>query len=466
MPAQTIVDMRVRPPAAGFDQLALYWDKPRIERMTRDLGFEPPPSYSNGSLSECIAEMEEAGVRLGVITGRSSGARMGRVDNDAIAGVVERNPGRFIGYAGVDIADVPAARVQLRKVIEEKKFRGVVIESGCADVPLYAEDESLRPLFGDCEDAKMPVLLMAGGNAGPDLTYSHPVQIDRLAARHPKLQIVSAHGSWPWVTEVLGVAYRRTNVWLSPDMYMFLPGWQMYLEAANSYLQDRFLFGTAYPALPFKETVDRFLRMPLLPKVGRQGDACERRTPAGNAGLRPARRLICHLTCRLRAVSPAASRWAPLRHAHLLRRGRNLPRFLPDDLNDAAGRRSQRPMRGDGHHQRARDARLGDPARRHMTRAARFEDRVQRQHRMPQPARHQPDDRRRGVDLERHVERESVAQRMRFENQPQAVRLSPAGSAAARPGAMPAPCPRVSTPRPSVRRASGPARGWSRSWCG
>jgi hypothetical protein len=92
---------------------------------------------------------------------------------------------------------------------------------------------------------------MAGGNAGPDLTFSHPVQVDRLADRHPKLQIIAAHGSWPWVTEILGVAFRRTNVWVSPDMYLFLPGGQMYVEAANGYLQDRFLFGTAYPALPF-----------------------------------------------------------------------------------------------------------------------------------------------------------------------------------------------------------------------
>ncbi len=263
MQPPTIVDMRVRPPAAGFDGLALYWDKGRIERMTRDLGFESPRSYRNDSLEECLAEMDVAGVRLGVITGRSSGERMGRVENDAIAAVVARHPDRFIGYAGVDIADVAKARIQLRRVIEARQFKGVVIESGCADAPLYADDASLRVLFGDCEDARLPVLLMAGGNAGPDITYSHPVQIDRLAARHPKLQLVSAHGSWPWVTEILGVAYRRTNVWLSPDMYMFLPGWQMYVEAANSYLQDRFLFGTAYPALPFKETVDRFLRMPL-----------------------------------------------------------------------------------------------------------------------------------------------------------------------------------------------------------
>ncbi len=259
--------MRVRPPAAGFETLALYWDKSRIERMTRDLGFEPPPSYRNNSLAECIREMDEAGIRIGVVTGRQAGGRMGRVDNAAIARLTGDYPGRFVAYAGIDVSDIVAARNEMRRVLDGKAFKGVVVESGCADVPVYADDPSLAAVFGDCEDAGVPVLLMAGGNAGPDLTYSHPVQIDRLAARHPKLQIVSAHGSWPWVNEVLGVAYRRTNVWLSPDMYMFLPGWQMYIEAANGYLRERFLFGTAYPALPFKETVERFLSMPLAPAV-------------------------------------------------------------------------------------------------------------------------------------------------------------------------------------------------------
>jgi uncharacterized protein len=151
---------------------------------------------------------------------------------------------------------------QVEEIIRSAELRGAVIESGCADVPRYADDRELTPIFGMCEDAGLPVLLMAGGNAGPDISYSDPGQIDRLAARHPKLAIIAAHGSWPWVNQILGIAYRRPNVWVSPDMYLFLPGWQMYVDAANGYLQDRFLFGTAYPALPFKATVDRFLELP------------------------------------------------------------------------------------------------------------------------------------------------------------------------------------------------------------
>ncbi len=257
-----IIDLRVRPPATGFETMALYWDKARIVQMGRDVGFEPAPSYLAQSVDGCIAEMDEAGVAVGVVTGRQSGKRLGRVENSAIVDLVRRRPGRFWGMGGVNLDDLALARHQIEEIIRSPHFCGAVIESGCADNPRYADDPELTPLFGACEDAGVPVLLMAGGNAGPDLSYSNPVQIDRLAARHPKLALIAAHGSWPWVNEILGVAYRRSNVWVTPDMYIFLPGGQMYVEAANGYLQDRFLFGTAYPALPFKAAVNRFLALP------------------------------------------------------------------------------------------------------------------------------------------------------------------------------------------------------------
>lgn len=266
-----IIDLRVRPPAAGFESMALYWDKERIAQMGRDIGFEPAPSYLSESVEACVAEMDAAGVAIGVVTGRLSGKRLGRVENAAIVDLIRRYPGRFWGMGGVDLDDMQAARRQVEEISGSADLCGAVFESGCAENPRYADDPELAPLFGACEDAGLPVLLMAGGNAGPDLSYSNPVQVDRLAARHPKLDIVAAHGSWPWVNEILGVAYRRKNVWVSPDMYIFLPGGQMYVEAANGYLQDRFLFGTAYPALPFGSTIERFLKLPfraaVLPKL-------------------------------------------------------------------------------------------------------------------------------------------------------------------------------------------------------
>jgi uncharacterized protein len=83
-----IIDLRCRPPAAGFETMALYWDKDRIAQMGRDVGFEPAPSYTSESLDLCIAEMDEAGIAVGVVTGRLSGERLGRVENAAIVDLV------------------------------------------------------------------------------------------------------------------------------------------------------------------------------------------------------------------------------------------------------------------------------------------------------------------------------------------------------------------------------------------
>ncbi|HEY7676436.1 MAG TPA: amidohydrolase family protein, partial [Candidatus Methylomirabilis sp.] len=99
-----------------------------------------------------------------------------------------------------------------------------------------------------------------------------PVPLDHVAAEFPTLPLIAAHGCWPWVTEALHVAFRRLNVYISPDMYLVnCPGWRDYVEAANSYLQDRFLFATAYPFLPLRETVAHVRRLPfrrhVLPKV-------------------------------------------------------------------------------------------------------------------------------------------------------------------------------------------------------
>jgi predicted TIM-barrel fold metal-dependent hydrolase len=109
---------------------------------------------------------------------------------------------------------------------------------------------------------------MAGGNAGPDLSYSFPVHFDRVAGDFPQLKLVVSHGGWPWVSEILHVAFRRSNVYVSPDMYLHeAPGWEEYLKAANGFLADRFLYASCYPLAPVKEYAEWFLRLPLKPET-------------------------------------------------------------------------------------------------------------------------------------------------------------------------------------------------------
>jgi predicted TIM-barrel fold metal-dependent hydrolase len=44
-------------------------------------------------------------------------------------------------------------------------------------------------------------------------------------------------------------------------MYLFQPGTRAYVEAANSFLGDQFLFGSSYPFRPIGQTIDDFVAL-------------------------------------------------------------------------------------------------------------------------------------------------------------------------------------------------------------
>jgi len=60
--------------------------------------------------------------------------------------------------------------------------------------------------------------------------------------------------------EMIGVAFVCTNVWMSTDTYLIpqMPGASEYAVAANNFIQDRTLFGTNYPAKPFRQMIDAY----------------------------------------------------------------------------------------------------------------------------------------------------------------------------------------------------------------
>jgi len=69
------------------------------------------------------------------------------------------------------------------------------------------------------------------------------------------------------VLTILHVAFRRPNVFLSPDMYLFdLPGSDDYVKAADTYLADQFIYASAYPFTPLRDYAERFLKLPIRPE--------------------------------------------------------------------------------------------------------------------------------------------------------------------------------------------------------
>lgn len=264
----SIIDFRLRPPFGQFLSTLMYAAGERRDAFTRTVGFTPSPAAQAQSMAMTLAEMDAAGVARGVVVGRLAGM-LGSIDNNEVQAIM-RHDKRFIGAASID----PTDRRKSCRMIDEAMtagFRLVNIEPGAYPVPMYADDRRLYPIYAYCEDRHIPIILMVGGTAGPDLSYSDPARTDRMLADFPDLRVVIAHGGWPWVTEILHIAFRRQNVYLSPDMYFSrMPGWEEYVKAADGYLSDRMLYASSFPFCPIKDYREWFETLPIRPENRRK----------------------------------------------------------------------------------------------------------------------------------------------------------------------------------------------------
>ena len=269
-----IIDFRIRPPFKSFLSLSMYGkgEPPKSSRHISPftLNCGPVPSAEQKSIELLISEMDDAGIDQAVIMGRQAGSKYGFVLNDDIAELGHRYPGKFHLFGGVCLNDVSAAIAEVERVIGEMNFKGIAVDGGWSDPPVYIDDERFFPIYEKCQSLGAILSLSMSIFLGPDLTYVSPVRLQHIAASFPDLLIVVPHAGWPYVMEFLGVAFRYRNVWLAPDFYVYIPGMpgaSQYVEAANFFMADRFLFASSYPERPLKQTVEEFNNLPFRPDV-------------------------------------------------------------------------------------------------------------------------------------------------------------------------------------------------------
>ena len=255
-----IVDFRVRPPFRSF-------------RTAFHPGREPEKS-DDELMEGFIGEMDEAGIALAVAMGRTvrlpharaAGVVGGNVSNDDVEALVAGYPGRFVGFGSVDVLD---GEVALREVdrCAERGFAGVAFFNPAQTPPLHDDDESLLPIYERCAARGLIVSITSSMMVGPDMSYSMPIHIQRVALAFPDLPIVVPHGAWPWTKEITGVVlqgllFGSSRVYLAPDFYLSqegLPGRGDFVEMADDAggfgLDGRLLFASSYPALPLAESI-------------------------------------------------------------------------------------------------------------------------------------------------------------------------------------------------------------------
>lgn len=275
--AGKIIDFRLRPPTGPYRS---FFTPNVVGTVNRILGNPVPRSYTistepyphaeDRALSALLDEMDSVGVRIGVMNGRHSVNRPVpvHIEDADLATLTKRTDNRVLGLAGVDF-DKPMAEILagLDTAVKEFGLVGVCVEPGLARTPMYADDEKLFPFYEKVAELQVPLLFMTGPLAGPDISHTDPVRFDRVARRYSTMPVVLGHGCYPYVTEAVALAFKSEvtglmNVYLSPDVYMFAPGGNGYVEGLN-WLPNRFIYASAYSFCGVEEGVRQTLTLPI-----------------------------------------------------------------------------------------------------------------------------------------------------------------------------------------------------------
>lgn len=205
-----------------------------------------------------LAEITDAGLSQAVVVGRHTPAQ--HLPNDRIHQIVSSDP-RLVGIGAVDpdlLGDATLAEVD--RIVNVLGLAGVNLEPGFGAPARHPDDRVFYPVYEQLSELGVPAFLMSGPTT-PDQRYNDPAPLARVAADFPQLRLVAYHGYWPNVQQLLGVAFRHANVYLVPDMYLFLPGSEVLVDAANGFLSEQLLFGSSYPFRPIRQSIEDAQRL-------------------------------------------------------------------------------------------------------------------------------------------------------------------------------------------------------------
>ncbi len=257
-----IVDMRSRPSFLhdfyGATPGTAEYDV--VKWLNRRVGSKNDEHFTRSKTIEgFVEEIREAGITAAVIVGRDTPGI--KHSNDQIKEITGGH-NELVGIGSVDphSLGIKAAVAEVERAVKKLGLKGINVEPGFGNPPMKADDPLLYPIYDACDQLGVPVCIMSGPTS-PSLELTDPAPVGRVARAFPKLAIVCYHGFYPYVNEIIGVAFRYENVCVVPDMYIFCPGGSLYVEAANGFMKDQFMFGSSYPFRAMGQSVEDYRKL-------------------------------------------------------------------------------------------------------------------------------------------------------------------------------------------------------------
>jgi len=253
------VDVHVHIESDGHGHFSL--DDELMAASARYFGADHDRTPSLEQIADLYRSLHMAAVVFTVDASTATGHKA--LSSESIADAAALHSDVLIPFGSVDPLRGAAAVAQARSLVTDHGVRGFKFHPSMQG--FAPNDAQFYPLWEQIESLGVPALFHTGqtgigaglpGGRGIRLRLSDPMLLDDVAADFPALTLILAHPSVPWVASSISMATHKSNV------HIDLSGWSPryfppeLVRAANSYLQDKVLFGTDYPLL----TPDRWLR--------------------------------------------------------------------------------------------------------------------------------------------------------------------------------------------------------------
>lgn len=214
------------------------------------------------SVEDMLAEMDRAGIELALLIAPVLGSghpATWRLPYEKVAEVVEKHDDRFRGLAGIDPTEGMRGVKRLEEAVRDFGFVGGHFYPHWFGLP--PDDRKWYPFYTKCAELDVPIQLQVGHCLRYSADYplqsvGRPLSLDTVACDFPELKIVGSHIGWPWVEEMMSVAWKHPNVYVSSDAWAPKHWKPEFIRFIDSWGQDKVLFGTDFPVIGIERAMN------------------------------------------------------------------------------------------------------------------------------------------------------------------------------------------------------------------
>jgi predicted TIM-barrel fold metal-dependent hydrolase len=184
------------------------------------------------------------------------------VEVAAVRAIMDQTGGRVGGLYGYNVSRGWEAVREFEVAVKEWGFAGGHLHCNGWGIPLNHRE--IFPFYAKCCELDVPIVLQCGHSAEHMPSEgSRPIYLDDVALYFPDLRIVASHTGWPWVAELIALAWKHKNLYIGTGAHAPKYWDASLVQFLNTRGQGKVLWGSDFPVVTHKDSLDQVATMPL-----------------------------------------------------------------------------------------------------------------------------------------------------------------------------------------------------------